>query len=185
MLTLLTERGGDDFVGCRRDGVVSAPRHGALPGGVMCSGFGLSVALVVVLPTSGIPYDCARPMPGSDHCSGMGNGGQDRDCGHGVGQRGRIVEPVLTRMPRSRCQRAGDMPIRGHLQRRACEGRGGSLHVPGRAIPSLRRRNCRVERFMPRRTAAPFGPLSTHFVSWSTARMCLRSAASRVSCGVG
>ena len=38
---------------------------------------------------------------------------------------------------------------------------------------------------MPRRTAAPCGPPSTHPVSSSTARMCLRSAAARVSCGVG
>src|SRR5215469_2987470 len=34
---------------------------------VVCFGCGRSVDLVVVMPTAGIPHDCARPMPGSDH----------------------------------------------------------------------------------------------------------------------
>jgi hypothetical protein len=51
--------------------------------------------------------------------------------------------------------------------------------------PSLRRRNCRMERFIPSHTAAPCGPPSTHPVSPSIARMSLRSVASSVSCGVG
>jgi hypothetical protein len=77
----------------------------------------------------------------------------------------------------TKCQHAGTIE--------ACaRGREGRLHMPGRAIPSLHIRNCRVDCFMPRRTAAPCGTLSTHFVSWSTATMCLRSASSRVSWGV-
>jgi len=31
------------------------------------AGCGGSVALVVVLPTSGLPHGCARPMPGAAH----------------------------------------------------------------------------------------------------------------------
>ena len=62
------------------------------------------------------------------------------------------------------CQRAGS-----HEENRQAYG-------AGREIPIFFIRNCRVERLMPRRKAAPFGPPSTQFVSLSTARICLRSA---------
>src|SRR5215470_17857091 len=43
-------------------------------------------------------------------------------------------------------------------------------YLQGRTIPSLFMRWRSVERFMPRRTAAPFGPASTHFVSFRVSR---------------
>jgi hypothetical protein len=43
-------------------------------------------------------------------------------------------------------------------------------------------RNCRAERFIPRRVAAPAGPERTHLVSFSVAKICARSASSRVWC---
>ena len=51
----------------------------------------------------------------------------------------------------------------------------------GRAMPSLRMRNCSVERFIPRRAAAPFGPATTQLLRSSAATMCRRSASSSVS----
>src|SRR5690348_17337680 len=38
--------------------------------------------------------------------------------------------------------------------------------------PSLRMRNCSVDRFMPNRTAAPLGPATTQFVCDNTLRIC-------------
>ena len=61
----------------------------------------------------------------------------------------------------------------------------GQHLLVGTGDPQLTRRNCRVERFIPRRMAAPFGPPSTQFVSSSAARMCLHSASSRVSWCLG
>ena len=52
----------------------------------------------------------------------------------------------------------------------------------GEAIPSFFMRNWRVDRFMPSRVDAPRGPERTHFVSFSVARICARSASSRVWC---
>ena len=46
----------------------------------------------------------------------------------------------------------------------------------GRAIPSFLMRNCSVEGVKPRRTAAPFGPESTHFVCFRVASICARFA---------
>src|SRR4029077_7731659 len=53
----------------------------------------------------------------------------------------------------------------------------------GLTIPSFLIRKCTVDRFMSRRAAAPLGPAITHFVSFSAARMCARSASSMV-CGL-
>ena len=53
--------------------------------------------------------------------------------------------------------------------------------VQGGTIPSLFIRNWRVERFIPRRVAAPFGPETTHRVSFKVAMICARCACSRVS----
>src|SRR6266581_2014360 len=47
-------------------------------------------------------------------------------------------------------------------------------------MPSLRMRACNVVRFMPRRTAAPFGPPMRHCVCFKARRMCWRSASWRV-----
>src|SRR6266436_4133185 len=47
-------------------------------------------------------------------------------------------------------------------------------------MPSLRMRAWRVVRFMPRRSAAPFGPAMRHWVSFNARRMCWRSPSSRV-----
>src|SRR5262245_36886669 len=40
-------------------------------------------------------------------------------------------------------------------------GRGRRLHMSGRASPSLRRRHCKVERFILRCITAPYGPPNT------------------------
>jgi hypothetical protein len=52
-------------------------------------------------------------------------------------------------------------------------------------MPSFFIFQCNVERFIPRRAAAPFGPPSTQAVSWRTPRMCSRSASARVEPEVG
>jgi hypothetical protein len=66
-------------------------------------------------------------------------------------------------------------------------GRGGyrsaiCTYEPGRTIPSFFIRNCSVDRFIPSRVAAPRGPDSTHFVSFTVARMCARSVSFSVRC---
>ena len=48
----------------------------------------------------------------------------------------------------------------------------------GREMPSFFIFQCNVERFIPRRAAAPSGPPRTQFVSPSARRMCSRSALS-------
>ena len=59
----------------------------------------------------------------------------------------------------------------------------GNLRLlsPGALDPSLRMRNCRVDRFMPSRAAAPFGPAITQRCARGRARMWRRSACSSVS----
>src|SRR5438132_10110501 len=54
-------------------------------------------------------------------------------------------------------------------------------HYSGREMPSFFIFFCKVERFIPRRAAAPFGPPTTQPVSWRTPRMCSRSASARVT----
>src|ERR1700692_348486 len=48
-----------------------------------------------------------------------------------------------------------------------------------RERPSLRIRNCSVERFIPNRVAAPLGPATTQFVCDNTLKICFRSVSSR------
>ncbi len=45
-------------------------------------------------------------------------------------------------------------------------------HLPNLVIPSFFIRKWRVERFSPKRTAAPFGPERVQLVSLSIRRMC-------------
>ena len=57
----------------------------------------------------------------------------------------------------------------------------GSKHESTlRAIPTFFIRKYNVERFNPRRAAAPFDPESTHLVSFRVFRIWLRSTSSRV-----
>jgi hypothetical protein len=71
-----------------------------------------------------------------------------------------------------KCQRPG-------AHRRAQTPRGG--HYSGREMPSFLIFHCNVERFMPRRVAAPFGPPSTQSVSRRAPLMCSRSASASVT----
>src|SRR5208282_3333989 len=48
----------------------------------------------------------------------------------------------------------------------------------GQEIPSLRMRNWRLERFIPRRAAAPWGPATTQFACSRALRISCRSASS-------
>src|SRR4029077_18634326 len=54
-------------------------------------------------------------------------------------------------------------------------------HYWGREIPSFLIFSCKVERFIPRRVAAPFGPATTQPVSQRAPRMCSRSASASVT----
>ena len=54
-------------------------------------------------------------------------------------------------------------------------------HYRGREIPSFLIFSCKVERFIPRRAAAPFGPPTTQPVSRRAPRMCSRSASASVT----
>ncbi len=58
-------------------------------------------------------------------------------------------------------------------------------HYSGLKMPSLFIFFCNVERFIPRRAAAPFAPLTTQPVSRRATRMCSRSASASVSVEVG
>src|SRR6516165_4665148 len=73
-------------------------------------------------------------------------------------------------------QRPGD-------NRRPQTATGG--HYWGREMPSLFIFHRNVERFIPRRAAAPFGPPSTQPVSRRAPRMCSRSASASVLEGGG
>src|ERR1700678_1745632 len=53
-------------------------------------------------------------------------------------------------------------------------------HDHGRAIPSFFMRKYSVDRFIPRRVAAPLGPERIHLVSFKVARMCSRSTSAKV-----
>ena len=55
-----------------------------------------------------------------------------------------------------------------------------ALALEGREIPSFPILSCNVERFIPRRAAAPFGPATTQAVSRRAPRMCSRSASASV-----
>lgn len=59
----------------------------------------------------------------------------------------------------------------GQRQRVANCQRIGTGYIFGRMIPSFFIRNCRVDRFMPRRIAAPRAPATTQLVSVSVATM--------------
>jgi hypothetical protein len=54
---------------------------------------------------------------------------------------------------------------------RGCDAVAASSSRPGRTMPSFFIRNCRVDRFIPSRAAAPLGPPRTHLVSFSVRRM--------------
>ena len=58
-------------------------------------------------------------------------------------------------------------------------------HYWGREIPSFLIFSCKVERFIPRRAAAPVGPATTQPVSRRAPRMCSRSASASVFPEVG
>ena len=70
--------------------------------------------------------------------------------------------------------RRDDAPRAG---RRRGRPRAGATR---RAMPSFFIMRYKVDRFIPRRAAVPFGPPSTQWVWRSTARMCSRSASARL-----
>jgi hypothetical protein len=93
---------------------------------------------------------------------------------------GRHCDAGFRNYPLARC---GPDLRDGHVNRVASSGRpqpatGG--RYPGRETPSRFIFHRNVERFIPRRAAAPFGPLSTQPVSRRAPRMCSRSASASV-----
>ena len=80
------------------------------------------------------------------------------------GRKGSDPRNLRFRSGEMRSGRGGEVPEDG-CQRTGTVPRGG--HYPGRERPSFFIFHCNVERFIPNRAAAPFGPPSTHFVSCS------------------
>ena len=91
-------------------------------------------------------------------------------------------QPELWKM---QCQRAASRlavflawpfsPMRGRFRRKQRD------YTEGREIPNLFILSCRVDRFSPRCTAAPFGPATTQLHSDRALTICCRSDCSRTS----